>query len=269
MNKILFPTDFSETADNAFEYALALAKDLAARVDLLNIYHLPFAAASDVPVEMIQKMLDEKKENVQEKLEGLVERYPSEHFGQTKAVNGVFISQEITDIAKNQLYELIVMGTKGEHNRIEKILGSITTHTMMQAPCPVLAVPEGVPYRKIRKIAYATDFHLSDEHAVEQLMSFAGTLKAEVHFVHVTTDPEEGSMEDLVVVENHPFEFTYFTVVNNHSVMGGLDRYIQEKNVDMLALFIPRRRLWERLFHTSFTKRMTFHTKTPLLVFHG
>ena len=53
MKKILFPTDFSPTAVNAFEYALALAKDLDATIDLMTVYHLPVADASSVPPQYV------------------------------------------------------------------------------------------------------------------------------------------------------------------------------------------------------------------------
>jgi hypothetical protein len=69
--------------------------------------------------------------------------------------------------------------------------------------------------------------------------------------------------------KGYPYHFTDFSVINNYSVMEGLDDYMVKRDIDWLALFIPQRRLLERLFHTSFTKRMTFHTTVPLLVFHG
>ena len=59
MKKILFPTDFSPAAANAFLYAHTLAEALGARIDLINIFHLPIGDASNIPPEYIQKMLDE------------------------------------------------------------------------------------------------------------------------------------------------------------------------------------------------------------------
>jgi nucleotide-binding universal stress UspA family protein len=117
-------------------------------------------------------------------------------------------------------------------------------------------------------IAFATDFLPHEQQAVEQLMRFAKKVKSEVYFVHVETSPSIGSMQDFVTLANYPHKFTEFAVVNSPTVMNGLDGFIREKHIDMLALYIPKRRLWERLFHSSFTKRMAFHSKTPLLVFH-
>ena len=41
MKKLLFPTDFSETANNAFVYALKMAKSIDAEVIVLHVYDLP------------------------------------------------------------------------------------------------------------------------------------------------------------------------------------------------------------------------------------
>ncbi len=269
MKKILFPTDFSGAARGAFEYALALAEALDATIDVLSIYFLPGSEAASVPPQHIEQLLTERKSRVTEQLHAFLADYSRERIGQLRIDYGVFIYQEIIDAAADGEHDLIVMGTKGEHNRMEKLLGSVTTHTMMHAPCPVLAIPENVRFEPIRKIAYATDFQASDEHAVEELIMLAGELGAEVHFVHIDTNSgreAKAAVEDLG--GESPFPFTQFTVVRSPTAQEGVDYYLQQESINLLALFIPRRRFWERLFHSSFSKKMTFHSKTPLLVFH-
>lgn len=268
MKKILCPTDFSPTAENAFKYALKLAKDIDAKVDAVNVYSLPFAAESNMPPEYYYQMLGEKEKTVMEKLSHFTSGQINGNFGNAIAKNGIFIYRDITDLAQTEQYDLIVMGTKGEHNTFEKIMGSVTTDTMMNAPCPVLAIPEFAKYEQVKSIAYATDFAPKDEHAVEQLINISKILNAKVHFVHIETEPAIGDMKEMVEIDHYPFESTDFSLLNQSSVMLGLDEFIEKKDVNLLALFIPRRKLWERLFHRSFTKKMTFHSRTPLLVFH-
>lgn len=267
MKKILFPTDFSEAAKNAFEYALELAARVDGVIDLISVYHLPVSEAGSVPPQYIERMLIEKKQEVEWQMRDFLKPYEQKHIGTVRADYGLFIYQEIADAAEQEGYDIIVMGTKGEHNNMEKLLGSVTTSTMMQAPCPVLAVPADAGFKEIQRIAYATDFQPSDEHAVGRLKDFAGLLDASIHFVHVDTTGKNKKAEDFPVLENYPLPFTDFSVVSSSSVIEGLEDYIQLKDIQLLALFIPRRRLWERLFHSSLTKRMTFQTQIPVLVF--
>lgn len=268
MKKILFPTDFSKTANKALEYATAFAGQFEATIDLMSIYSIPLADAGSVPPQHIEKMLEEKKQMVLAKLEGLRTAMDHSIQGEIRADYGIFIYQEVVDAARQGAYDLIMMGTKGEHNRIENLLGSVTSHTMMHAHCPVLAIPEGSSFEPIQRIAYATDFHPTDEHAVEQLFEWSGTLGATVHFVHVEKTKKEISASDEGETGETPMPFSNFTVVRHSDISAGLDTYIKTAAIDLLALFIPRRRLWERLFHTSFTKKMAFHSRTPILVFH-
>ncbi len=268
MKKILFPTDFSDTASSAFSYACELAKQLDARITVMAVYHLPLNDAGRVPPDYIQQMLQEKKQEILKKIEAFSESAPAERLDEPRADYGLFVAQEITDAARKEHFDLIVMGTKGQHNPLEKMLGSVTTQTMMQASCPVLAVPWDGSFQPIRHIAYATDFLPTDEQAVDQLMELAGDLDASVHFVHIDIQEKIREEEKEFDLDDYPYDFTEFSVVQHPSAVEGMENYIKKKEINLLALFIPHRRLWERLFHTSFTKKMTFQTKLPLLVFH-
>lgn len=268
MKKILFPTDFSEAAQHAFKAARRIAKQMGATIDVISVFNLPFTDASSVPPEMIQKMLEENQQNCNKNLDAFTQEAEEKVLGNKEALYGVFISTEVTDYAKQNEYDLIIMGTKGERNTLEKMLGSVTTQTMMHAPCPVLAIPLEARIETLNRIAYATAFEKSDNHAVDQLLRFTKTLGASVHFVHVETHSDIGSEGEMIEMEDYPVYFSDFTIVNSTDVVSGLDRFIEEKDMHILALFIPKRRLWERLFHQSLTKKMTFHAQVPLLVFH-
>ena len=41
MKKILFPTDFSAAAQQAFKYAIELAKQVKAKIDVIHVYPEP------------------------------------------------------------------------------------------------------------------------------------------------------------------------------------------------------------------------------------
>jgi len=264
---ILFPTDFSPTAKNAFAYAVELAKIMDASIDLISVYHLPVADASSVPPDQIDQMLNEKKQQVANHMAEFIKGPNKEYVGKTRIDYGVFISAEITEAAMDDHYDLIIMGMKGEHNRMEKLMGSTTSHTMMHAPCPVLAIPEQADFQGIEHIAYATDFYPNDTTAIQKLMDLGNNLNARVHFVHVSQDEVEATPQ--LQLADGSTTFAGYNVVSDQSIEHGLNEFIQDREIDILALFIPRRRLWERLFHSSFSKRMAMNTRIPLLTFHG
>ncbi|MDP4819531.1 MAG: hypothetical protein NWR67_00880, partial [Saprospiraceae bacterium] len=71
------------------------------------------------------------------------------------------------------------------------------------------------------------------------------------------------------VAADYPLQAATYAVIHDDSVMEGLEAYIQLHAIQVLAMYVPKRRLWERLFHKSRTRAMVFHTSIPLLVFHG
>lgn len=268
MKKILFPTDFSEAAKNGFNYALSFAKEINATVDVISIYSINYTAIEGAPPKYIQDLIDSEKQKVEKGLKDFVASGELAFSGATRAIYGVFIPEEIISLVKNEQYDLIVMGTKGERNQLEKLIGSITTRTMMNAPCPVLAIPESAKYKDIQTITYATDFKSKDKIAVEQLRQFSKITESKLTFTHVQSEPLIGDFNETITLDHYPFEETDFHIINNSSIMIGLNEFIEQNGIDMLALFIPKRRLWEQLFHSSFSKKYAFHTHVPLLVFH-
>ncbi|MFT4759597.1 MAG: nucleotide-binding universal stress UspA family protein [Paraglaciecola sp.] len=268
MKKILFPTDFSEAAKNGFRYAVALAQDMEAELDIMNVFSIHFTAPDEMPPDYIEQLIEEQKQHAIVKMDAFVRSVSPDFKGRKTTIYGVFIPEEINAKVKADSYDLVIMGIKGERSLIEKLVGSITTRTLMNAPCSVLAVPKEAKYEGIKHIAYASDFIPTDSIALEQLTGFSDKVDADLSFVHVDTTPNFGEIKDMISLKAYPFEFSEFYLINNSSILEGIDDFITSKDINLLALFMPKRRLWERLFHQSFSKKYTFHTKVPLLIFH-
>jgi len=261
MKKILFPTDCSELSRNALDYAIQLAQPMKKKIDIISIFHLPISDASSMPPEYIETMIQERKAEALEKVNHFI-KGQEEWIDQIRVDYGIFVATEIYEAANDEPYELIVMGTKGSHNAIEKMMGSVTSQVMMHAPCPVLAIPESAQFKSISRIAYATDFHDNDPEIVFQLLQLNQNIGADLHYVHVDNKGSD-EKKDLRTIAG----FAAVEHISHNDVIGGLNQYIQEQEIDMLAMYIPKRRLWEKLFHTSFTKKMALHTHVPLLIF--
>jgi len=55
--------------------------------------------------------------------------------------------------------------------------------------------------------------------------------------------------------------------IKSDTLLHGLETYIQENGIDMLLMCRPQRNLFERIFHSSATKKVALHSTVPLLVF--
>ena len=59
MKKILVPTDFSETANKARDYAIQIAQQINAEIVLLNTFHIPYAGAGSGTLVNLDKIAKE------------------------------------------------------------------------------------------------------------------------------------------------------------------------------------------------------------------
>lgn len=278
IKKILFPTDFSDTAQNAFRYCLMLADRYGAEIELLHVIY-PEYEALDLPV-MAAQATKEKAEAarhvVKEFVElGLAQMNASGHLQGVPIVNAdVEIGTPasiIADMAKRDEADLIVMGTNGEHNALEKLWGSVTTAVIEQAHCPVWVVPEHAGYGKINIAAYATDLDEADPYHIWAYGKLLAPFSPVIRCVHVNINKSMDQALDFSSLgsffANHaPALQIQFDTLQGDSVSAALEAFTQAHEVDLLAMYAPHHSWWERLFLRSETKAMALKTKVPLLL---
>lgn len=141
---ILVPTDFSEYANDALDYAIELAKTLQARLTLLHIIQLTPMTMGDMYGSSLEAYLEAMENEAQKHMEALLNRVHQEGLeGETAIVQGVPF-QLIVDMAGSQDVDLIVMGTHGRTGLTHVLMGSVAERVVRLSPCPVL-VTRGNP----------------------------------------------------------------------------------------------------------------------------
>jgi universal stress protein A len=146
IRRILFPTDFSETARQAQQYAMALTERFGAELHLLHIVPeitmpLPDSATSWTQPEADLSLQVEAAQGCLVK--ELSEKWAADHRTKHTAVAG-FAVDEIVKYAKEYKIDLIVVGTHGHTGLSHLLLGSVAEKIVRLATCPVLTVhPKG------------------------------------------------------------------------------------------------------------------------------
>ena len=111
LEKILFPTDFSDASHNAKRYAISFAKVFGARLYVLTVNQLISMAFLD---PLIIHDLDENRETaVQENLEQLRVEIANQGVEVITEVRKGSSSLEIISFAQEKEIDLIIMGTHG------------------------------------------------------------------------------------------------------------------------------------------------------------
>ncbi|MDP2113854.1 MAG: universal stress protein, partial [Bacteroidota bacterium] len=58
-------------------------------------------------------------------------------------------------------------------------------------------------------------------------------------------------------------------LIHNKNLPEAIDHFIQENQIDVLALTTHRRNMFTMLFNPSIARKLVLHTRTPLLIFHA
>ena len=137
---ILVPTDLSEHAEEALDYACELAVKLDATVHLVNVIGIPSLGVPELGIAVTSTMIDSMISENQQALDALASRRRSDaRIGQILLKTGDARDQ-IDEAAKEVGADLIVMGTHGRRGVSRALLGSVAEMIVRTAPCPVLTI---------------------------------------------------------------------------------------------------------------------------------
>jgi nucleotide-binding universal stress UspA family protein len=275
MKTILFPTDFSENALHASKYAGMLAGNLHSNLVLMNVYSVPMVSEYLLPQD-IELFLQQNKDDAEANLNTFKKEFiknsglPAEKVS-TRVEYG-FIGDKIVEAAKELKVDLIVMGTKGANNPLDRWLGTNAQKVMKNAPCPVWIIPEKAPLNYPTEIMYAADFKEDEVAATHTIVNIAKKLSAKCKVVHVHDYFELNvghQVEAMVSFLEDEFENedVTFKHLKRADIIEGLETYIRTHKPDVLAMAIHDRSLFSKIFDTSVTKHFVQEGNLPLLTF--
>ena len=271
--KFLLPTDFSKNADNAINYAIAMARATQAELVLLHIY-TPQVSRRNVAYALISEEVSQAIKAAGDKLNRLGKETSAD---QGIVCSGLVLSgspvQEIVRHANSINADLIIMGTQGV-NSIDKIFfGSNTASVIERSKCNVLAIPTHTKPQVPKKIVFATDYHTSDLQTMKKLARLASLVGAEIVVLHVSNKKlksERDMLEQFTkeVAKDTGLAQPYYYVMSHKDTRKGIELFVDSTGADLLSMSTRRRSAFSKLFDASLTKQIASQAHLPLLAFH-
>ena len=278
-DRILVPVDGSEPARRAVEYGTLLAEAYDADLELLHV----LAGG--------RRGGDDSGEGVLAAARELVgDRAPTE----TRLLEGV-PHRAVVDHVADSGVDLVVMGRRGRTGLGEGLLGSVTERVIVGVDVPVLVVPEGdsgaVP-DGISTVLLPTDGSENAEAASPHAADLVERFGAALHVVNVVDVEsagglfsaggideefverlEEGGAEAVermvAAVRAVDPDLDPITAVVRGAPHEGIDEYVTEHGVDLVAMGSRGRSAIERQLFGSVTKRVLRVVDVPVLVVRG
>lgn len=274
MKNILIPTDLSDTAQKAFVYALQLADNQGANITTLLVFKKPIIKGAHLPSTMEEfyatydlTEFQNYKDSIPP-LHDLIKSEGYEHLDVKHAMEEGDTIETILRVAKENECDLIVMGTTGAKGLKELFMGSVAGEILENAHCPVLVVPDSSTFDgKIDQIAFTTSYKEEEKKALQKLTEIAADFDAEIHCINVDVahTSELTNQMDAFKADVQGYDKMTFEVLEGNDVKKVIFDYLAANPIDIIAMVTHKRNFFEELFNYSKTKKLAYHSKTPLL----
>jgi nucleotide-binding universal stress UspA family protein len=290
--KILAPTDFSEASIHSLPYAIGVCREMKATLSLMHVVPTLFPPDSG----HIGAVVQEKRLVKEAKLflENFREKQIPESITGSNVVLGGSPWHEITELARTDKFDLIVIGTHG-HTALKHLwLGSTAENVVRHAPCAVLTVRDqpipifmpGVNPIRAHRILVPTDFSDLSQKAVEAAVALAERFNAEVDLVHVLEPPpypefgyahipmKEGGLRDAAEGQFKNLRkripalshLVKYTPVRTGNAPYEIVQTARQLNADLIVIGTHGRTGLKRLALGSTTEKVVRHAHCPVLV---
>jgi nucleotide-binding universal stress UspA family protein len=281
VKKILVPTDFSEQAGYALDFAYQIALKSTADIILVNVIDYPGLSSvwgggmnviggAEPPLDnldesFINNLLDRSKDEMKSMVRKL-------NHGDIKITQLVEVGNPYFVIAEKIAQEnvnLVIMGTKGATGLEEVLIGSNTERVVRHAKCPVITLKKKRDFTKIHNIAFASNFEGDQAHVVEELFKLQHIFNAKLHLVKINTPNNfESDRTILKVMKDFvdKYEIKNYTlnIYNDYVEEDGIIYFSEDIGADMIALATHGRTGLMHLLSGSIAEDIVNHAKRPV-----
>lgn len=269
MRSIIVATNFSPLAENAVNYAAAIAEERKLELVLFNSFTLPLHASNTLlPASTMQEIIDSNLKRLEKRARDLGEKH-----GITVFAEHIFygMNDELPRMITKYNAALLIFGMS-EKSVEQSFMGNTTTAAIKNLDFPILAVPAGKSYFGIKKILYACDELSSVPEAVfDRINEVAQGMRAQVEVFHVEKQLEKMKEMD----EKYFSEFTHdhqlpgivylYKGVLSNDVISEIAKEVTVFSADILVMSPKKYGFWESIVHRSKTRVMAAGLKVPLL----
>lgn len=280
MKNILLPTDFSNNAWNAIDYALKLFKDDECLFYLLNSYSPPLVQPTTAGVTTTTSteiLLDSARKASEDGLNDVLKKIKltnknEKHRYKILSEYDFFVGA-VKTIVEDYRIDLIVMGTKGSSGLKEVIIGSNTAGVIGNVKSPILAIPENAVFGPIKEIAFATDYdYYCEKDEIKPLVDITKKTGASIKILHaldsndkLTKDQEQIKkyLDEILAGIDHSFH-----TLTGVSVETATRVFIQSRDIGMLCMIAKQHNFFQRIFGKPRVEEISFHIQIPYLVIH-
>jgi nucleotide-binding universal stress UspA family protein len=275
MKRVILPTDFSDNAYNAIQYALNLYKEKECAFYLLHtytpaIYHSEYMLHSPGQIGLGDLYQTDTMTQLEELRDHINREYknPKHTFFLHSAFNTLV--DEILDTIENEKADLVIMGTQGATGAKEILIGTNSVHVIKKATCPVILVPSSFEYEKPKEILFPTDYEVDyrQEH-LKELVEIARDNISRIEMLHVSQglDLNEEQLTNKKKLDAILTNVAHlFHDLPQQQIITAINNFQLKMRKNLLVMIQNKHTFLERLFIEPVIKKIGFHVTIPFMV---
>jgi len=268
MKNILVPTDFSECASNATEYAIALSKILDAQIFLFTTLDIPKSwKDGELSPEQIQNIKNEKV---------LLQQWQKQAKEENVEIKTFITGGNFLENLEQQVNEVnadfVIMGSHGVSGKQEYFIGSNTQKAVRKLHLPIIVIKNPVTDFGLKNVVFASSFNENEKVAFQYLLDFLKPFSPEtIHLLSIKTSGWFSQSRLLMEEAMKDFqEMSLMYKSNTHllqsfSIDAGVRKFSEEINADMIAVSHLERNTLSRIFTGSNVEALVNHAERPVL----
>lgn len=272
MKQILVATDFSPSAANAMEYAMALAVLLKLEVCAIHAIH-PTEGINNSIYNAI--FIEDYYRNKREALKSWAAVYTNKEAFKDVPVTTLcdvgFLKAVITKHIDSNPVELLAMGVTGATG-ISGIVGSNASMMVTKVKIPTLIIPLESKFPDVPFITLATDYETklsaTDVNALNEMVKAFQSSQMQVLYVEEKTDERHIKTGEARLKELLPHTTLNFNYLKDSSPLSGIMDFIENNETDILCLVKHHHNIIYRLFNRSTVNHIMNRSVKAILVLH-
>jgi len=277
MKNILILTDFSKKSWNSIIYALGLFQKEQCNFHLLNAENRNNNEIDEDHYNQVDLIAVNNKRDSKIKIEALITKINTLKLKGNHSFIPILEENNIVEATRNQIktkkIDLIVIGANDIPSKGQITRNSISEEIITKVKCSVLVVPEIAVFRRLKEIAFPTDYtNYYEAKLLHYLTSKSGYNNAAVRFLYLNKLSETLNKEQLWNKETLKDYFAdkqhSFHSGTNKNLEESLEQFINEECIDLIVLAAKNLNLLEQILFRPKATTLNYYSKTPFLALH-
>lgn len=241
--KILVPIDFSKPSEDAYQFALDMARSVVGQVEVVHMVELPMLTETTFgiqPYPFDPALIQRLEEKVTAAFEHMRHKFPSQVPVRFTPIHDQVVPGIRSFIEENNI-DLVIMSTHGASALDEFFIGSTAEKIARFSPVPVLAIPKMIRFDSIKNIVFPNSLNLNQQKLLTHVQALQRACKAKLHVLlinsplHFNSDEQSKKLLEKFAQHYNLHDFT-LNFRNHQHERGGIIAFMNEIKADMVAM---------------------------------